>query len=108
MKYLKMIVTNPWIVLLIVLIIHSSFRVYDTLFDFSSFTLGLLLASLGYCIIDKLRESILKEQLNKLDAMSRASTVTLLDKKGNEITEDNEEYIRGFREASNIIKEDLK
>lgn len=108
MKFLKMIIKNPWIVLILILTIHTAYRVYDTSFDFTSFTFGLLLITLGYCIIDKLNDSIRREQIDKLDKMSRASGVILYDDKGNEVKEDNEEYTRGFREASAIILRDLK
>lgn len=107
MKYLKMIIKNPWIVLILILTIHNSFVVYNTSFNFNNFTLGLLIMSLGYALLDKLRDSIRKDQLDKLDRMSRASSVVLYDDKGTEITEDNEEYTRGFREAASIIKRDL-
>ena len=108
MKYLKMIVTNPWIILLSILTIHNTFRVYDTAFNSTNFILGLLVMSLVYAIINKLRLSIRKEQLEKLDRMSRASIVVLHDGKGKEVVEEGEEYTRGFREASSIIIEDLK
>lgn len=108
MKYLKLIVTNPWIVLMLILTIHTSFRVYDTSFDINSFTLGLLIISLGYAIIDKFTDSIKRDQIDKLDRMSRASSVVLYDNKGNEVTETNKEYTRGFREAAMLILRDLK
>lgn len=107
MKYLKMIIKNPWIILIFILTIHSAYRVYDTSFDFTNFTLGLLVITLAYSILDKLRDSIRRDQIDKIDKMSRASSVILYDK-GTKITEDNEEYIRGFREAAVFILRDLK
>lgn len=108
MKYLKMIINNPWIILIFVLTVHTAFVVYNTSFNFNNFTLGLLVLSLGYALVDKLRDSIRRDQIDKLNRMSRASSVVLYDDRGNEVTEDNEEYTRGFREAAMIILRDLK
>ena len=108
MKYLKMILVNPWIILITILLFFNLYNGYANEFNFSSFTGGLLLTTLTYALMDKLRDSILKDQLEKLDRMSRASSVVLYDGKGKEVLEDNEEYTRGFREAASIIIKDLK
>lgn len=108
MKYLKMVVTNPWIVLLIIFLIANSRTAYLSQFDLNSFVIGLLLTTVFYTLLDKLRDSIHRDHVDKLDRMSRASSVILHDEKGNEVKEDNEEYARGFREASMIILRDLK
>lgn len=108
MKYLKMIIKNPWIILIVILLLANVYQAYLNGFNLTSFVIGLTLITLFYALLDKLRDSIRRDQIDKLDRMSRASSVVLYDNKGTEITEDNEEYTRGFREAATLILRDLK
>lgn len=108
MKYLKAILNNPWVVLvLIIFLVNTYFMVIEGS-TINTFASGFTLCNLIYIVIDKARTKHTNSVISKLDKMSRATKVVLEDSKGNKISEDDEEYLRGFRQASLIILEDLE
>lgn len=108
MRYLKAILKNPWIVLLIIVFLTNTYFMFVEANIMNSFTSGLALCTLFYAFIDKARTRHTNRVIYKLEEMSSASKIILEDDDGKRTTEDGEEYLRGFRQAALFILRDLK
>lgn len=108
MKYLKAILKNPWIVLLLIIFLANTYYMFIEANISNAFTSGLTLCTLFYSIIDKAHTKHMNAIIYKLEEMSSASKIILIEDNGNKISEDGEEYLRGFRQAALFILRDLK
>lgn len=108
MRYLKAILKNPWIVLVLILFLTNSYFMFVEANSLNAFTSGLALCTLFYVIIDKARTKRTNAVIYKLEEMASASKIILEDDDGNRTSEDGEEYLRGFRQAALFILRDLK
>lgn len=108
MKYLKVILKNSWVVLLLVIFLSNTYFMFVEASIINSFASGFTLCNLIYIFIDKARTKHTNAVIYKLEDMSYASKIILEDDYGKRTTEDDEEYLRGFRQASLIILKDLK
>ena len=108
MKYLKVILKNPWVVLLLVIFLANTYYMFVEASIKNSFASGFTLCNLMYVVIDKVRTKHTNAVIYKLEDMSYASKIILEDDDGKRTTEDGEEYLRGFRQAAIFILKDLK
>lgn len=108
MKYLKTILKNPWIVLVLIIFLANTYIMFVEANIINAFTAGLALCTLFYSIIDKAHTKYMNDVIYKLEEMSSASKIILEDDEGKRTTEDGEEYLRGFRQAALFILKDLK
>lgn len=108
MKYLKAILKNPWIVLLLIVFLANTYFMFVEANTLNAFTSGLTLCTLFYAFIEKARTKHKNSVIYKLEEMSSASKIILEDDKGNRTSEDGEEYLRGFRQSAIFILRDLK
>ena len=108
MKYLKVILKNPWVVLLLIVFLANTYFMFVEANIMNAFTSGLTLCTLFYTVIDKARTKHTDDVIYKLEEMASASKITLEDDNGNRTSEDGEEYLRGFRQAALFILRDLK
>lgn len=108
MKYLKVILKNPWIVLILIVFLVNSYFMFVEANTLNAFTSGIALCTLFYAFVDKARTKHTNAVIYKLEEMSYASKIILEDDDGNRTSEDGEEYLRGFRQAALFILRDLK
>ena len=108
MKYLKAILKNPWIVLLLIVFLANTYFMFVEANTLNSFASGFTLCNLIYVFIDKARTKRTNAVIYKLEEMASASKIILEDDDGNRTSEDGEEYLRGFRQAALFILRDLK
>ena len=108
MKYLKVILKNPWIVLLLIIFLVNTYHMFVEASIINSFTSGVALCTLIYVVIDKVHAKHTNRVIYKLEEMASASKIILEDDDGNRTSEDSEEYLRGFRQAALFILRDLK
>lgn len=108
MKYLKAILKNPWIVLLLIAFLANTYFMFVEANTLNAFTSGLALSTLFFAVIDKVRAKHTNGVIYKLEEMSSASKIILIEDNGDRISEDGEEYLRGFRQAALFILRDLK
>ena len=108
MGYLKTILKNPWMILLLIIFLTNTYYMIVEANTINAFTSGVALCTLFYTIIDKARIRHTNSVIYKLEDMASASKIILEDDDGNRTSEDGEEYIRGFRQASLFILRDLK
>lgn len=108
MKYLKAILKNPWIVLLLIIFLANNYYMFVEASISNSFTSGLVLCTLFYTVIDKARTKYTNDVIYKLEEMASASKIILIEDNGDRTSEDGEEYLRGFRQAAIFILKDLK
>ena len=108
MRYLKAILKNPWIVLLLIVLLVNTYHMFVEANTLNAFTSGLTLCTLFYAVIEKARTKHKNSVIYKLEEMSYASKIILEDDNGNRTSEDGEEYLRGFRQAALFILRDLK
>ena len=108
MKYLKVILKNPWIVLLLIIFLVNTYHMFVEASIINSFTSGVSLCTLIYVIIDKIHTKHTNDVIYKLEEMASASKIILEDDDGTRTSEDGEEYLRGFRQAALFILRDLK
>ena len=108
MRYLKAILKNPWIVLLLIVFLANTYYMFVEANIMNSFTSGITLCTLFYAFIEKARTKHKNSVIYKLEEMSSASKIILEDDDGKRTTEDGEEYLRGFRQAALFILRDLK
>ena len=108
MKYLKVILKNPWIVLLLIIFLVNTYHMFVEASIINSFTSGVALCTLIYAVIDKVHAKHTDAIVYKLEEMASASKITLEDDEGIRTTEDGEDYLRGFRQAALFILRDLK
>lgn len=108
MKYLKAILKNPWIVLLVIIFLGNTYIMFVEANIINSFTSGLTLCILFYTIIEKARTKHIDAVIYKLEEMASASKIILIEDNGNRTSEDGEEYLRGFRQSALFILRDLK
>lgn len=108
MNYLKTILKNPWIVLLLIVFLANTYYMFVEASISNSFTSGLVLCTLFYTVIDKVHTKRTNAVIYKLEEMASASKIILEDDNGNRTSEDGEEYLRGFRQAAIFILKDLK
>lgn len=108
MKYIKAILKNPWIVLLLIVFLFNTYFMYIEENIINSFASGFTLCNLIFVFIDKARTKHKNDVIYKLEEMASASKIILEDDNGNRTSEDGEEYLRGFRQAAIFILKDLK
>lgn len=108
MKYLKQVLKNPWIVLVLIIFLTNTYYMFVEASILNSFTSGLTLCTLFYTFIEKVRTKHTEAIIYKLEEMSSASKIILIEDDGNRTSEDGEEYLRGFRQAALFILRDLK
>lgn len=108
MRYLKVILKNPWIVLLLIIFLANTYHMFVEASIINSFTSGVALCTLIYVVIDKVHAKQANRVIYKLEEMASASKIILEDDDGNRTSEDGEEYLRGFRQAALFILRDLK
>ena len=108
MKYLKAILKNPWIVLLFIIFLANTYFMFVEVNTLNAFASGFTLCNLIYVVIDKAYTKRTNSVIRKLEDMASASKIILEDYDGKRTTEDNEEYLRGFRQAALFILRDLK
>lgn len=108
MKYLKYILKNPWIVLLLIIFLGNTYYMFIEANILNAFTSGLTLCTLFYTVIDKARTKHTDDVIYKLEEMASASKIILIEDNGDRTSEDGEEYLRGFRQAALFILKDLK
>ena len=108
MRYLKAILKNPWIVLVLILFLTNSYFMFVEANTLNAFTSGLALSTLFFAVIDKARAKHTNGVIYKLEEMASASKIILEDDDGKRTTEDGEEYLRGFRQSALFILRDLK
>lgn len=108
MKYIKAILKNPWIVLILIVLISNSYYMFVEANILNAFTSGLSLCTLIYVVIDKVRTRHKNDVIYKLEEMASASKIILIEDNGNRTSEEGEEYLRGFRQAALFILKDLK
>lgn len=108
MKYLKVILKNPWIVLLLIVFLVNTYHMFVDANIINSFTSGLALCTLIYVVIDKVHTKRTNAVIYKLEEMASASKIILIEDNGDKTIEDGEEYLRGFRQAAIFILRDLK
>ena len=108
MRYLKAILKNPWIVLLLIAFLANTYFMFVEANTLNAFASGLTLCTLFYAFIEKARTKHTNGVIYKLEEMSYASKIILEDDDGKRTSEDGEEYLRGFRQAALFILRDLK
>lgn len=108
MKYLKAILRNPWIVLLLITFLVNTYFMFVETNILNSFASGFILFNLIYIFIDKSRTKRTNDIIYKLEEMASASKIILIEDNGDKTIEDGEEYLRGFRQAALFILKDLK
>lgn len=108
MKYLKAVLKNPWVVLIIIVFLANTYIMFVEANILNAFTSGLSLCTLFYTFIDKAHTKHTHAIVYKLEEMASASKIILEDDDGNRTSEDGEEYLRGFRQAALFILRDLK
>lgn len=108
MRYLKVILKNPWIVLLLIIFLANTYFMFVEASISNAFTSGLVLCTLFYTIIDKAHTKHTDAIVYKLEEMASASKIILIEDNGDKTIEDGEEYLRGFRQAALFILRDLK
>lgn len=108
MKYLKVILRNPWVVLLLVIFLANTYFMFVEVNTLNAFASGFTLCNLIYVVIDKVRTKHTDDVIYKLEEMATASKITLIEDNGDKTTVDGEEYLKGFRQAAIFILKDLK
>lgn len=108
MKYLKVILRNPWVVLLLVIFLANTYYMFVEASITNSFTSGFTLCNLIYVVIDRVRTKDTNAIIYKLEDMATTSKIILIEDNGDRTTVDGEEYLKGFRQAAIFILKDLK
>ena len=108
MRYLKVILKNPWIVLLLIVFLTNTYYMFVEAKIISSFTSGLTLCTLFYAFLGKIDDQIYRENITLLESMSNASEVSYTNEKGKRINRKDDEYMEGFRDASRQALRNIK
>ena len=108
MKYLKAILKNPWIVLLLIVFLANTYYMFVDANIINSFTSGLALCTLFYAFLGKLRNQLDRENIILLESMSNASEVSYTNEEGKRINRKDDEYMEGFRDASRQALRNIK
>ena len=108
MKYLKAVLKNPWVVLLVVVFLVNTYHMFVEANTLNAFTSGLTLCTLFYVFLDKLQNQIDRENIILLESMSNASEVSYTNEEGKRINRKDDEYVEGFRDASRQALRNIK
>ena len=108
MKYLKAVLKNPWIVLVLIIFLANTYFMIVEANALNAFTSGLTLCTLFYALLDKSKAQVDRESIVLLESMSNASEVSYTNEEGKRINRKDDAYMEGFRDASRQALRNIK